>query len=249
MNQPPIVPPGWHPDPWQQAAARWWDGSAWSGHAIGRADARMFATTPTVSTVLYAAAGRLLAPSRNPLAWFQAPGGGTVNADELIGLVFGSAFWSLREQGAIWLAEHRDDGRRRARTRARVGLARMVERPALSLEGAILRALGGKAPEGVDLRELLASTLHAGDLADSAPVKAGDLMWAPHAEGAASGLLAVPEKPLGTHSKVALARPADARAEALRDEWRRFEAAEPALAQTLTRECVAAFGEQNAPDL
>jgi hypothetical protein len=25
-------PPGWHPDPWGQAAQRYWDGTAWTGH-------------------------------------------------------------------------------------------------------------------------------------------------------------------------------------------------------------------------
>lgn len=29
---PVVQPPGWHPDPWGQAAWRWWDGSAWSHH-------------------------------------------------------------------------------------------------------------------------------------------------------------------------------------------------------------------------
>jgi len=24
--------PGWYPDPWGQAATRWWDGSTWTGH-------------------------------------------------------------------------------------------------------------------------------------------------------------------------------------------------------------------------
>lgn len=30
----PAGPPGagWYPDPWGQAPARWWDGSAWTGH-------------------------------------------------------------------------------------------------------------------------------------------------------------------------------------------------------------------------
>lgn len=25
-------PPGWHPDPWRQAALRWWDGQQWTHH-------------------------------------------------------------------------------------------------------------------------------------------------------------------------------------------------------------------------
>jgi hypothetical protein len=30
----PAGPPaaGWYPDPWGQAATRWWDGSGWTGH-------------------------------------------------------------------------------------------------------------------------------------------------------------------------------------------------------------------------
>ena len=30
----PVVatPAGWYPDPWQQAAHRWWDGTAWTSH-------------------------------------------------------------------------------------------------------------------------------------------------------------------------------------------------------------------------
>jgi len=26
------TPPGWYPDPWQQAPHRWWDGSTWTSH-------------------------------------------------------------------------------------------------------------------------------------------------------------------------------------------------------------------------
>lgn len=29
---PPAPPAGWYPDPQGQAAQRWWDGSAWTGH-------------------------------------------------------------------------------------------------------------------------------------------------------------------------------------------------------------------------
>ncbi len=28
-------PAGWYPDPWEQAATRWWDGSTWTGHTAG----------------------------------------------------------------------------------------------------------------------------------------------------------------------------------------------------------------------
>lgn len=33
--QVPVVPPGWHPDPWGTAALRWWDGTRWTGHVSG----------------------------------------------------------------------------------------------------------------------------------------------------------------------------------------------------------------------
>lgn len=26
------TPPGWYPDPWQQAPHRWWDGTTWTSH-------------------------------------------------------------------------------------------------------------------------------------------------------------------------------------------------------------------------
>ena len=28
----PAVDLGWYPDPWQQAAQRWWDGRVWTSH-------------------------------------------------------------------------------------------------------------------------------------------------------------------------------------------------------------------------
>ncbi len=31
-QQTPPLAPGWHPDPWQVAAWRWWDGTAWTMH-------------------------------------------------------------------------------------------------------------------------------------------------------------------------------------------------------------------------
>ncbi len=29
---PALPPPGWHPDPWGQAAQRYWDGASWTQH-------------------------------------------------------------------------------------------------------------------------------------------------------------------------------------------------------------------------
>jgi len=34
-GQSGIAPPGWHPDPWQLASLRWWDGTTWTGHVSG----------------------------------------------------------------------------------------------------------------------------------------------------------------------------------------------------------------------
>jgi hypothetical protein len=31
---PMIQPPGWYPDPWQQAPARWWDGYQWGVSSV-----------------------------------------------------------------------------------------------------------------------------------------------------------------------------------------------------------------------
>ena len=31
-RQPPSNPPGWYPDPYGQAAQRYWDGGRWTGH-------------------------------------------------------------------------------------------------------------------------------------------------------------------------------------------------------------------------
>jgi hypothetical protein len=30
-----VTAPGWHPDPWQQAPLRWWDGTQWTPHTSG----------------------------------------------------------------------------------------------------------------------------------------------------------------------------------------------------------------------
>jgi len=30
VYSPPSKPPGWYPDPWEQAEGRWWDGSRWT---------------------------------------------------------------------------------------------------------------------------------------------------------------------------------------------------------------------------
>jgi Protein of unknown function (DUF2510) len=32
QRAPALPPPGWHPDPWGQAAQRYWDGAAWTHH-------------------------------------------------------------------------------------------------------------------------------------------------------------------------------------------------------------------------
>ena len=31
---PPYPPAGWYPDPWRQAAQRWWDGTQWTHHTV-----------------------------------------------------------------------------------------------------------------------------------------------------------------------------------------------------------------------
>jgi hypothetical protein len=31
QDDPTKAPPGWHPDPWQLHAMRWWDGKQWTG--------------------------------------------------------------------------------------------------------------------------------------------------------------------------------------------------------------------------
>ena len=44
-NQPPmyaqavpmVMPPGWHPDPYNPADVRYWDGAQWSPHTASRA--------------------------------------------------------------------------------------------------------------------------------------------------------------------------------------------------------------------
>lgn len=41
MNAQGNPPPGWHPDPYQQAQLRYWDGNAWTGHTSGAAPARV----------------------------------------------------------------------------------------------------------------------------------------------------------------------------------------------------------------
>jgi hypothetical protein len=32
QQAPALPPPGWHPDPWGQAAQRYWDGASWTQH-------------------------------------------------------------------------------------------------------------------------------------------------------------------------------------------------------------------------
>ena len=32
QRAPALPPPGWHPDPWGQAAQRYWDGASWTQH-------------------------------------------------------------------------------------------------------------------------------------------------------------------------------------------------------------------------
>jgi hypothetical protein len=240
--------PGWHVDPWGVAGARWWDGAAWTSQATGRpaAGAALFSELPTVSTVLYVAAGTLMEPYRNPLNWMQAPGGATVRADELVHVVFATVFWSLREQGAIWLDTYTEVKRRSPAKRARVGLARPVERPAL--EGAVVHALT-EAGEAVELRTLVQPLLGR-PAAVKGPVRGGDLMWAPHLEGIEAGLLAAPSKKLGTNSKVKLEPgPASAvggRAKALYTEWQHFHGAEPELATVLREDCYEVVGWRDA---
>jgi hypothetical protein len=240
--------PAWHVDPWGVAGARWWDGAAWTGQTTGRpaAGAALFSELPTVSTVLYVAAGTLMEPYRNPLLRFQVPGGTTVRADELVRVVFAAVFWSLREQGAIWLSTYTEAKRRRPSKRARVGLAHPVERP--WLEGAVVRALT-EAGEAVELRTVVQPLLGLAAAVEG-PVHPGNLMWAPHLEGIEAGLLSAPSKKLGTHSKVKLepdaASAAGGRAKALYREWQHFVGTEPELATVLQDDCYEVFGWLNA---
>jgi membrane protease YdiL (CAAX protease family) len=43
---PTAPPPGWYPDPWQQATRRWWDGIAWTGYL--RNEVQTTAVAPTL---------------------------------------------------------------------------------------------------------------------------------------------------------------------------------------------------------
>ena len=45
MTEP--VEPGWHTDPWNPSASRWWDGSNWSGHTTSRPSEPPDAATAT----------------------------------------------------------------------------------------------------------------------------------------------------------------------------------------------------------
>jgi uncharacterized protein len=60
------VPAGWYPDPWRQAALRWWDGNAWTGEVQQTAPVaygtgpQAAAGYPTESEVSSARAAHLL---------------------------------------------------------------------------------------------------------------------------------------------------------------------------------------------
>lgn len=43
------VPPGWYPDPWRQAALRWWDGTAWTGE-VQQTSPVAYGTGPQAAT-------------------------------------------------------------------------------------------------------------------------------------------------------------------------------------------------------
>jgi membrane protease YdiL (CAAX protease family) len=77
----PSAPPGWYPDPWRVAPARWWDGITWTG----------FTTAPEPAPAYRSAPALALAPAALPQARDDLRGGGIA----LLGFFGGQALGLL----------------------------------------------------------------------------------------------------------------------------------------------------------
>jgi hypothetical protein len=250
---------GWQSDPWGKAPWRWWDGHAWTGHTHGDAhvSAPLFQDSPTVSTVLYLIAGRLLPESHS--RWGDTTrtfcGGPDVVDGSLWLLVYGSALWSLREQGLIWLGAGTDDSKFRRKPRVYAKLLGAAERPAL--EGAIIGELA-TATEPVTVRKLIRAV--AKRPSDEVKVPKGErrrparMTWTADREGLELGYLSRPEKRgLGKGSHEQFEGNCDAiatlepRAGELAEAWQGFVDSEPELIAAFTPDVMRAIVRAHPP--